>query len=107
MFERCAQHADLLRRLLGRQGDPRFRAQLEDKLEQAIREARLKFEPVPGATHILAAALLGLITWWLEHNQPHSARAMAAWCCSRLWTPAMTATRPAAGPESLGLLQSA
>ncbi|MBP7693648.1 MAG: TetR/AcrR family transcriptional regulator [Anaerolineales bacterium] len=98
MFERYGQHADLLRRLLGRHGDARFAAQLHDMIEKSIREARVKFAPAPGpdqppvtiTTQYLAGALLGLLIWWLEHNQPYSAAAMAAWYWSLLWTPAMT-----------------
>lgn len=97
MFERYSQNADLLRRLLGRHGDARFAAQLLEMLERTVCEAREKLEPAPGpgeppmviTSHYLAAALLGLITWWLDHNQPYSAAAMAAWYWSLLWTPVM------------------
>lgn len=119
MFERYAQHADLLRRLLGRHGDARFIAQLHDMIERTTCEARTQFGPPAGPSdppviitaHYLAGALLSLITWWLEHKQPYSARAMAAWYWKLLWTPAMAlapvAEGPPPAPEKPGLLQSA
>lgn len=99
MFERYAEHADLLRRLLGRHGDARFAAQLHDMIEASTREARLKFAPPPGSSdppliitaHYLAGALLSLVTWWVENQQPYSARVMAGWYWRLLWTPMIEA----------------
>jgi AcrR family transcriptional regulator len=81
LFEHVQQHAGLYRGLLA---SPPFAQQLRQRLAQRVsvhlrrqapRAGELAF-PLPVAANHMAAALLGLIEWWLGQARPLSVAAM-------------------------------
>lgn len=102
MLRRISQRVDLYRRLLGRGGSSPFVARFQDYNErlflQAWRHQGIETStgeaPPELRARFAAAAATGAIAWWLEHDQPKSAEAMATW----LWRLARSAwfepTRP-------------
>ncbi len=87
LFSHVAEHADFYRVVLGKTGVPAFVDRLRDYAAQVGRERIVQIRLIyPDAKPILddefvsqfmAGALLGLITWWLENNMPHSPEYMA------------------------------
>jgi AcrR family transcriptional regulator len=86
-FEQIATYADLYRVMLGKQSTSDLAVQMRTNIEQFImRDFKTlkrspQINPVPISIHsrFLAAALLGVIEWWLEQKQPYSAEKMVAW----------------------------
>jgi AcrR family transcriptional regulator len=94
LFEHFAEYERLYRALLGEKGsswfakkmrhyladqfDGRVQAVIFDPNKKGLNEQRVFTEGfVP---MILAGQLVDAITWWLEHDQPYSARQMAIYC---------------------------
>lgn len=78
LFEHAAAHAGVYRLLLGERGGGLFAARAQAALEAA---GRRRFEamrpaladtraPADMALRFIAAAVIGVLTWWLEAGQP-------------------------------------
>ncbi len=87
IFQHLAKNQDFYRAVLGKSGVPAFAAKLREYLA-AFTQQRMKnlYAIYPAAAPIvddafisqyLAGALLGIMTWWLENNLPHSPEYMA------------------------------
>lgn len=86
LFEHAAQYASFYRIMLGKGGVASFAEQMRAYIEQFIAErlgahfaADREQAPFPVIGRYLSAASMGVLIWWLEHNQPYSAEQMARW----------------------------
>jgi AcrR family transcriptional regulator len=104
VFEHAAAHRQLYGALVGRRAGTvvqryareQVAALLREHLEQvaAARGVTLAV-PVDVAAQYIASALLGVLSWWLDGEMPHSAEEMGR-ACLRLTKPAFTAAFGAA-----------
>ena len=87
LFAHIDDHAAFYRGMLGSDTFPLLERQIRAYVEGAMRQrlALLGFDerrarlPFDLCIHAMVSTALGMITWWLEHNRPHSARHMAIW----------------------------
>jgi AcrR family transcriptional regulator len=86
LFEHAGRQRRLYRALVGRRGSSTLLkyahddlvALIREHLEDAIRYRQLKPEvPVEVTVEFVASALLALLTWWLDTDQPYTAEEMA------------------------------
>jgi AcrR family transcriptional regulator len=87
LFEHMAEHAAFYRGMLSGDSFPLLERQIRAYVEQVMRqrlsqlgyaEARARL-PYDLCIHAMVSTAIGMITWWLEHGQPYSARHMAVW----------------------------
>ncbi|NOK58480.1 MAG: hypothetical protein GFH27_549279n286 [Chloroflexi bacterium AL-W] len=96
LFEHVAYHKDFYRIMLGKDGMASFAAQMRAYIEQFVyqrmdakRQEGEQFQIPPNLhSRFMAAAYVGVIAWWLEHDQPHSPVEMAEW----LWQLSLSGT---------------
>lgn len=95
-FEHVGEHADFYRIMLGKDGVPSVALRIRANIEQfMLTRITAKFPaevqhrvPLTVICRANAAAHVGVIQWWLEQRQPHSAATMARW----LWQLTMHGT---------------
>ena len=92
VFEHVAEHHQLYRAMLGKNGSPWFVARMHEYIVKLIlenekqwkqsAEAAKPIDPaMPDALPIvqLAHVLIGTIVWWLENDMHYTSRQIAAW----------------------------
>ena len=92
LFEHVAEHAQLYRAMLGKNGSPWFAARMREHIIKLILERerlweqqagpRRQIDPaMPKALPVMQIShvLIGTIIWWLESEMSHTPRQMAAW----------------------------
>ncbi|MBA3945214.1 MAG: TetR/AcrR family transcriptional regulator [Herpetosiphonaceae bacterium] len=87
LLEHIVEHAKFYRIILGKDGMAPFSAHIRSYVEQHLRmrleamtydPARMRV-PLDLCISFMANAMLGTITWWLEHDLPYTAEQMALW----------------------------
>ncbi|GHO97832.1 TetR family transcriptional regulator [Reticulibacter mediterranei] len=95
LFTHFAEHADLYRALLGKNGSSWFADRVRDYAVTVILERKLYHDRLFGSDKLenagmppelpvvlLAHTLLGAITWWLESEKSYTPKQMASWFLS-------------------------
>jgi AcrR family transcriptional regulator len=87
LFQHLAKHRDFYRVVFGRSGVPAFVARMREYLVAFTRPRIASLHTLYSAavpilddifiSEYVAGALLGIITWWLENDLPHSPEYMA------------------------------
>jgi AcrR family transcriptional regulator len=80
LFEHVAQYATFYRAMMGKNGIPGFRDQVQESVEKEMMKRSAMIGVVEGQAKIphaliiryLAAAQVGFIQWWLENDMPFS-----------------------------------
>jgi len=83
-LEHVASHANFYRMMLGKEGNAAFAAQLRDYLEGIVEQAvtRMQFNqpatlPLPLLRRFATAGFLGVVSWWLEQEEPWPVQELA------------------------------
>jgi AcrR family transcriptional regulator len=95
LFEHFAEHADLYRALLGKNGSSWFADRVRNYAVTVIMDRKLHHDRRYGSGKLersgmppelpvvmLAHTLLGAITWWLESEKSYTPKQMASWFLS-------------------------
>lgn len=93
LFDHAASHAKFYRIMLGRQADSFFARQLQGYIEQVMRKQLALIEreehqdsvPIELCVHFLVNNALATLVWWLDHDQPYTAKQMAIWLPQLVW----------------------
>ena len=85
MFEHVRAHARFYRVMLGKNGDPAFASKIQHYIEKRLRQFlpdALLCEQALATLYLsyVSSASIGLVRWWLEHEEPYSPAEMAAVC---------------------------
>jgi len=85
MFEHVRAHARFYRVMLGKNGDPAFASKIQHYIEKRLRQFlpdALLCEQALATLYLsyVSSASIGLVRWWLEHEEPFSPAEMAAVC---------------------------
>ncbi|HEY0753946.1 MAG TPA: TetR/AcrR family transcriptional regulator [Ktedonobacteraceae bacterium] len=94
VFEHVAEHTQLYRAMLGKNGSPWFAARISEHIIKLILENERRWkQPVGRGQQIdpampkalpvmqLSHVLIGTIVWWLESEKSYTPRQMATWFC--------------------------
>ena len=83
-LEHVASHANFYRMMLGKEGNAAFAAQLRDYLEGIVEQTvtRMQFNqpttlPLPLLRRFATAGFLGVVSWWLEQEEPWPVQELA------------------------------
>jgi hypothetical protein len=95
LFEHFAEHADLYRALLGKNGSSWFADRMRDYVvtvilgrtmdhDRRFGSGKQEMPEMPSELPVvmLAHTLLGAITWWLESEKRYAPKLMASWFLS-------------------------
>jgi hypothetical protein len=87
LFEHIAKRRNFYRSVLGRPGEPTLAARMREYISEFTRRRTASLRDIyPAAVPILddafiseyvTGALLGIMTWWVESDLPHSPEYMA------------------------------
>jgi AcrR family transcriptional regulator len=82
MFEHIQSHSRFYRVMLGKNGDPGFTSKMRGYIETRLRQslpATLAAEPLAELyLNYVSSGSVGVVLWWLEHEDAYSPAAMAA-----------------------------
>lgn len=94
VFEHIAEHSQLYRAMLGKNGSPWFAARMQEHTMKLMLENEQRWKPaaatmqpidpaMPTALPVaqLAYVLIGTIVWWLESGRSYTPTQIAAWFC--------------------------
>ncbi len=94
VFEHVAEHRQLYRAMLGKNGSPWFTDRMREYTIKLILENEQRWKPagearpqidpaIPEALPVtqLSHVLIGTIVWWLENEKRYTPRQMATWFC--------------------------